>query len=97
MMFILSFLGFAVALAISAWAKIRFESLWIKVGFVCLAMLAGLAEFIFAGVVLGLIFTDTFPPREVGRAFLRDWHLIAAGAVIGALIPRGKIIRRKPN
>ena len=97
-MFIPSFLGFAVASCLSMWARTRFESIWIKVGFLFLAVVAGLTEFAFIWILLGLIFPNTFPPHEIGQALSRSWLLIAVGAVVGFIIPRGKIIRRaKPR
>jgi hypothetical protein len=81
-MFIPSFLGFAVASCLSMWARTRFESIWIKVGFLFLAVVAGLTEFAFIWILLGLIFPNTFPPHEIGQALSRSWLLIAVGAVV---------------
>jgi hypothetical protein len=92
-MFIFSFLGFAVALGITVWARIRFDSLWIRVGFIFVAIIVGLAEFAFVGILFSWIFPSAFPPQQVGRAFANNWTTIVAGAATGYFVPRGKIIR----
>jgi hypothetical protein len=98
-MIIVGFLGFAVALGVAVWARIRFENRWVRLLFLLIAVIAGLSEYLFAAILLGFIDPATFPPQESGKAFMFYLPLIIAGAGIGYVSPRGRRIRtaRKSN
>jgi hypothetical protein len=99
MLIIVGFLGFAVAFGIVVWTRIRFENRWVRLLFLLIAVIAGLAEYLFAAIVLGFIYPATFPARESGKAFMFYLPLIVAGAGIAYFSPRGVRIRtvRKSN
>jgi hypothetical protein len=91
MISVLSFVGLAVAFVIAAWARRKFDGIWLKVLFFFAAVIAGNLVYLVLGIawdLLGIAWGLTSPLPS--HAFAREVGLhgfeVLASTVVGALV-----------
>lgn len=93
-------ISFVVAIAIAGWAQVTFRSLWAKVGFSVLAVVAAQAVYMVLGIAyLIWTFSGVLNSSEahalghtIGREMVTNLITAALGAAIGGFIFR-RILR----
>lgn len=99
MISILSFLGTAVAFAVAGWARLKLKSVWVKVLFFFVAVIAGNVVYLGLGIAWALTNTATVHAvaQDVGR---NGWGVLAStivGAIVGlvsSLPDRFRLLRK---
>lgn len=80
----LQFIGIVAALVVAAWARWKFKSVWLKVLFFFVAMIAGNLVYLVLGIAWDLM--NPTPSHAIAHEVGRNGWDVIGGTLVGAAV-----------